>query len=410
MFIKIHYLKIKKEIMNTIKNKIVVIAIALTTIITQMSCNKDLDTPPQPEEAGVTVGQYLKTTPGYSLFLAAATKAGLMPLLSDSANKITLFLPTDGAMNAAGLTEGVILLAPATTLDSLLKYHIVSGKVTSDIFANTSPNVRFPSNLALDANNGFIRMSVFPALQTPATSPSVNNAPITIPNIVTNNGIIHVIGIPLAPPTGTLKKVIASESTLSYFRAAVTRADSGSVGLSRFDSLMNYNVLNMTVLAPNDNAFRTLVFGLVYSKALSLGATPAMAATSAGNAVAAGPAFLSTNNVTTADMRGIIAYHLVATLTPGGYQPVLRIFGINIRSTPAFVKTLVNSSFATHPGVKTQAYYSTSVLPDSVKFTGLGTFPPGGGPYSGTPAKVLTADKQGVNGVYHIIDAVLFPQ
>ena len=395
--------------MNKLKNKILIIVAMAFCILTQVSCNKDLETPQQTLENGLTIGQLLNSNPSYSLFLAAATKADLLPLLNDTANKVTLFLPTDAAMTASGLTQAGIAATPAATLSSVLKYHMISGNVTSSLFANNYPNVRFPTNLGLDPNNGFVRMSIFPALQTATTPATVNNVPITIPNTLVNNGVVHVVAGVLFPPSATLKTVIAGESTLSYFRAAVARADSGSVGLSRFDSLMNYGVLNMTVLAPNDNAFKTLVFGLVYSNVLSAGGSMAVAAATANGAVAAGPAFLNTNNVSTAQIRGIIAYHILASNSTGAYQPNVRVFGINVQSTPAFVKTLVNGAVSIHPGIRTIGYYSSSLLPDSVKFAGLGTFPPGGAPFS-TPVKVLSADKQGVNGVFHIIDAVLLPQ
>ena len=72
----------------------------------------------------------------------------------------------------------------------------------------------------------------------------------------------------------------------------------------------------MTVLAPNDAAFQTLIFGLAFQAYLSSRPTPytaidtATAFATANGAVAAGPAFLSTNNVSTALVRGIIAYHI----------------------------------------------------------------------------------------------------
>ena len=62
----------------------------------------------------------------------------------------------------------------------------------------------------------------------------------------------------------------------------------------------------MTVLVPNDAAFQTLIFGLVYQTYLAAVPMPhtaidsATAGAMANGAVAAGPAFLSTNNVTTA--------------------------------------------------------------------------------------------------------------
>ena len=82
-------------------------------------------------------------------------------------------------------------------------------------------------------------------------------------------------------------------------------------------------------------------------------ATDTANADATGNgAVAAGPGFLSTNNVSTALVRGLLAYHFLASPNPvsGAYEPNIRVFSVNFpaaSATPFFVKTLVNSSFAT---------------------------------------------------------------
>ena len=122
--------------------------------------------------------------------------------------------------------------------------------------------------------------------------------------------------------------------------------------------------------------------------------------------------FLSTNNVSTALVRGVIAYHLFASPNPvdNAYEPNIRVFSVNFPpSTPFFVKTLVNSSFASHPGIMVNATFTGPFVTD-LKFTGLGTFPPGGASFSGTPATATSLDNHAVNGVYYVIDKVLLPQ
>jgi len=74
----------------------------------------------------------------------------------------------------------------------------------------------------------------------------------------------------------------------------------------------------------------------------------------------------------------------------------------------AFVKTLVNGSVSTHPGIRAVATF-TGPTATTVNFSGAGTFPPGGTAYSQN-ATVTEKDFHGVNGVYHIIDKVLLPQ
>jgi hypothetical protein len=171
----------------------------------------------------------------------------------------------------------------------------------------------------------------------------------------------------------------------------------------------------MTVLAPNDDAFRTLIYGLVYGQVLALTGDAGIADAQATAAVAAGPAFLSTNNVTTKLLRGVLAYHLLATPNPstGDFETNIRVFSVNFpqasHTSPFFITTLVNTSVAVHPGIKVDATFTGPFVTD-LKFTGLGTFPPDGAPYSGTPATATSLDNHAVNGVYYVIDHVLLPQ
>ncbi|MDP4285966.1 MAG: hypothetical protein Q8891_16250 [Bacteroidota bacterium] len=64
---------------------------------------------------------------------------------------------------------------------------------------------------------------------------------------------------------------------------------------------------------------------------------------------------------------------------------------------------------AIHPGVKAQATFSGPFV-TNLQFIGYGTFSSGGARYSGVPANAVSMDQHSVNGVCHIIDAVLLPQ
>ena len=140
-------------------------------------------------------------------------------------------------------------------------------------------------------------------------------------------------------------------------------------------------------------------------------ATAAAQATalSSSPAVFSNPALYSV--LTASKVRGIIVYHFLATPNPntGAYQPNIRAFSVNFSSTPSFITTLINSVAPTHPGILTQATF-TGPFVTSLKFTGLGTFPPGGAPYSGGAATAISLNNHAVNSVYYIIDKVLLPQ
>lgn len=414
--------------MKKLNNKILVL---LSAVFFLAACNKELATfPPIAKplypSGGANVAVAIASNPNDSLFNRMLIRSGLAATLSDTTKTFTLFAVDNAGMkifvNAASggavplnapdaIFSGFIAGSlPVASAAGIIQYNTIGGKFPASAIPTSFPNYPLPSQIILDPTQPFVRMTTFPSKN--AVYAYVNNIPLTAVDQPANNGVIHHTFTVVAPPSATLKTVIAAEPTLSYFRAAVARADSGSVGLSKFDSLLNYGVTNMTVLAPNDAAFQTLVFGLVYSNVIASGGSVAVATATANGAVAAGPAFLGTNNVSTALVKGIIAYHLLASLTTSTttpYQPNIRVFSNNVPATPIFIKTLVNGGLAIHPGVMAVATY-TGPSVTTLKFTGYGTFPSGGTPFSTPAATAVTIDKHAVNGVYHILNSVLLPQ
>ncbi|MEO8961167.1 MAG: hypothetical protein ABI325_04750 [Ginsengibacter sp.] len=237
------------------------------------------------------------------------------------------------------------------------------------------------------------------------------------------NGVIHLVGGIVAPPGMLLKNAIDTNSHLTYFRAAIARADSGQSGTKSLGFLLGYSATNMTVLAPNDAAFKSLLFGLIYSTLLKQQVPQPTAYSTATSYVALPPDELFSRPelfgaLTAATVAGILAYHFLASPNPatGAYEPNIRVFSNNFPATPAFYKTLVNSSplpaARNHPGIKIQATFAGPFVND-LQFTGLGSFPPDPDPthiYSGAPAKAVSMDNHAVNGVYFVIDKVLLPQ
>jgi hypothetical protein len=392
------------------------------------SCNKDVKQFDEITQPAFPSGSRLATTiaanPNDSLYYRMIVRAGMVNTLNDSTRKYTMFITDNNGMKlfigqlsgGAATTDAQVSafisgLLPVASAAGIVMYNTVGEPFMSYSF-NAFPNTPLGSQYILDPNNPFLRMMIFPVKTS--TNSYVNTMPITGVDQLATNGVIHHTFSLVAPPTALLKPMIAAESTLSYFRAAVARADSGQVGTNKFDSLMNYGLVNMTVLAPNDAAFQTFIFGLVYTKTLAATGSTTIATATANGAVAAGPAFLATNNVTSADVRGIMAYHLLASKNiAGSYQPNLRVFAEDVppaTASPFFVKTLVNSSLATHPGIIASATYSGGAV-TALTFTGVGPLlTPTTPPFTGGAATAVTRDKLGVNGIYHIIDKVLLPQ
>lgn len=394
------------------------------TVLILASCNKALPdaTPivyPDVNPSPTTIGAEVSSNPNYSFYKTALNKVGMLGLLSDTNNVFTVFLPPNSAFIAAGIpSEAAINGMPAANVGALVQYTIIPGQQFTSGSFNHVPNTQLPTYMTIGAIPGTplpLKNSIF--ISKTGVGAWANNMPITAFDMKFRNGILHTVGVIVSPPVATLRDIMYANPELAYYKAAIARADSGThAGTTEsFDYLLGYGVTNMTVLAPNNAAFQTLIYGLAYSGYLKTRPTPytptdyATADAYGNGAVAAGPAFLGTNNVTTADIRGILAYHFIATNAGAGYQPNVRMFSNNFGTNPTFYKTLVNSSVAVHPGIMAKATF-TGPFVSSLTFTGMGTFSPGGAPFSGPAANAVAMDKLGVNGVYFVLDKVLLPQ
>ncbi len=398
----------------------------LSLVITIASCNKDIPdaTPiiyPLINSSTTSIGTLINTDTTYSFFKAAATKYtaatkdDVLKRLSDSTNVFTVFLPNNAAFRASGIPSIAALnTLPVTSLGGIVGYAIIPGRQYSTAEVPvTFPNIQLPSSITIAPLPGTplpLKLSTFPSKR--ANGFWDNNIPVLMHDIKMQNGVVHLVAGIVAPPSQVLKAAIYSDPNLTFFKAAIARADSGQTGLNKIDSLLGYAVTNMTVLAPTDTAFKSLLFGSIYGALLQKG-YPQSTAYSTASALSASPDVFSNpvlfDVLTATTVRGLIVYHFLATNVGAGFQPNIRAFSINFSSTPTFYTTLVNSVLAVHPGINAQATFAGPFVV-SLRFTGLGTFPPGGAPYSGTPAKAISMDHHAVNGVYHIIDRVLLPQ
>ena len=191
---------------------------------------------------------------------------------------------------------------------------------------------------------------------------------------------------------------------MTYLAAAITRADSGvapTTSASLIWVLSNFGP-NLTVFAPTNVAFQNLIFGLVYQQVFAATGNAALATAIANGAVAAGPAFLSTNNVSTQTVKGIVVYQMLGS----------RAFTNNFPTTATSYPTLLNGGIPTHPGVALTATF-TGPLVSAATVKGVG---------NGTAANIIinaipflpdpvgTSDQHFVNGTLHKITQVLLPQ
>ncbi len=119
----------------------------------------------------------------FKTLVAAVQAADLVSTLK-SAGPFTVFAPTDAAFEKlpAGTVDS--LLKDKAQLTKILTYHVVSGKVTAaDVMKITSAKTVEGGELTINTSNGV----------------KVNNATVTQPDIMCDNGVIHVIDTVLMP-------------------------------------------------------------------------------------------------------------------------------------------------------------------------------------------------------------------
>jgi uncharacterized surface protein with fasciclin (FAS1) repeats len=120
----------------------------------------------------------------FTTLVAAVEAAGLVETLKGE-GPFTVFAPTDEAF--AALPEGTVeaLLADVPALTDILLYHVVPGKVmAADVVSLTSATTVQGSDLAIVVEDGTV---------------TINGATVTTTDIVTSNGVIHVIDAVLIP-------------------------------------------------------------------------------------------------------------------------------------------------------------------------------------------------------------------
>lgn len=174
---------------------------------------------------------------GFSTLATALTEASLIDALK-AEGPFTVFAPTDAAFDA--LPEGTLaaLLADPEALAEVLTYHVVSGRV----YARDLDGVVSSPTLA-----------GYPVLFDLSDGAKINGVDISSTDILTTNGVIHVIDEVLLPPAGDIVD-IAVAAGFNTLATALTEAS--LVDALRADG-------PFTVFAPTDDAFAALPDGVL---------------------------------------------------------------------------------------------------------------------------------------------------
>ena len=197
--------------------------------------------PPAPQPT--TVVDVIVNSDVHTTLEAAVVAAGLVETLSGT-GPFTVFAPTDNAFAAlpAGTIE-TLLADPTGALTQILLYHVVGTEALStDLTDGQTVTTLQGQTVTVTINTE----GVF-----------INNAQVTVADIMTDNGVIHVIDavlVPQQPVSTTVVDIIVNSAEHNTLEAAVVAA--GLVETLSGDG-------PFTVFAPTDAAFALLPTGTV---------------------------------------------------------------------------------------------------------------------------------------------------
>lgn len=122
----------------------------------------------------------------FGTLAAALQAAGLVDTLKGE-GPFTVFAPTDAAFAKlpAGTVESLLEPGNKDQLVAILTYHVVAGKVTAEQVVNlTSATTVNGQDIAIKVEDGKVH---------------INDATVTTADIMTSNGVIHVIDSVILP-------------------------------------------------------------------------------------------------------------------------------------------------------------------------------------------------------------------
>jgi uncharacterized surface protein with fasciclin (FAS1) repeats len=219
--------------MNVVRNTLMMAACAALVLVPALAANAEACSS---KSAKADIVDTAKAAGGFETLLAAAEAAGLVDALK-SEGPLTVFAPTDEAF--AKLPEGTIpaLLEDKEKLASILKYHVVPGKVMAeDVTKVESATSLLGQAIPVSTEDGV----------------TVAGANVIKTDIYCSNGVIHVVDSVMMP-----KNVVELAQSAGSFSTLLAAAEAAGL----VDTLTGSGPF--TIFAPTDAAFAALPEGTV---------------------------------------------------------------------------------------------------------------------------------------------------
>ncbi|REL29526.1 fasciclin domain-containing protein [Thalassotalea euphylliae] len=222
---------------------------AFASLLFLQGCDDDDDRPnvviPEPPAAEPnTVVDVAVADGNFATLVAALQATGLDQTLDDATASFTVFAPTDAAFELLGQDTINALLADTDTLSDILTYHVIASEVNAAAaIASAGMKVEMVNGdqvgLSLSGDNLL-----------------VNTSTVTTTDIVTDNGIIHVIDAVLMPPSDPgmpTANIVDTAVAAGSFTTLVAALQATGLDATLADESATF-----TVFAPTDDAFAIL--------------------------------------------------------------------------------------------------------------------------------------------------------
>lgn len=213
--------------------------LGITVFIT--GCDKDDD-----PVVTNTITDVVVRNDNFSTLEAAVIKANAQSTLSGT-GPFTVFAPDNNAFTASGITSTVLNSLTPAQASSIILYHAIGAKImAADVPAG--PNAKV---ITASGDSVFVTRN--------ASGVYVNGIRVNTADVGADNGVIHVIGRVLLPPSGNIVET-AVASGLDSLVKAVTRATTAAGGDPTLATTLS--TAKLTVFAPTNAAFTQLLSAL----------------------------------------------------------------------------------------------------------------------------------------------------
>ena len=188
-----------------------------------------------------TIYDIVSNSPDHTTLKVAVDACALDGALS-GAGPLTLFAPTDAAFNLLPAGTVSALLNDIPLLTSILQHHVVQGSVMSSMLSN--------NQVVTTLNGTDVTVTIN------SSGVFIDNAQVTVADIIADNGVVHIIDAVLLPttPSNTIYDIVSNSPDHTTLKVAV-------------DACALDGVLSgsgpYTLFAPTDAAFNLLPAGTV---------------------------------------------------------------------------------------------------------------------------------------------------